>query len=151
MELYEDDPKRHTVEFRQPPGAINAGQASFWLNFTLAFVQGAAAFVHRVGGCTPGCNITMDANEPATIEGLLHVLDMACLTVPELDYRILSFWIKCTTKLDDGPWEEDVFEANDEARIKLKQRTSQMVSDGLAACAEKIEWGDLPFAEGNDE
>lgn len=39
--VLDDDPKRRTVEFRQPPGCASTDAAKNWIKFTVGFVTSA--------------------------------------------------------------------------------------------------------------
>ncbi|KAI4166334.1 MAG: hypothetical protein LQ342_000224 [Letrouitia transgressa] len=146
--LTNSDPRHSTIEFRQPPGSTTAHQATFWPQFALAFIHGAA--LYNIKGISPVTDAwsgpEIDSSQPPTMDLLCNLLVSGGKLVRGVDSGLIRNFVEGKKKLDEGLYDEEPFGPEDNAYISNIERDGKVIAKKLQARAN-ILLEELPFAE----
>lgn len=139
--LANSDPRRSSVEFRQPPGSTTAHQATFWPQFALAFVHGAAlckikGVVAPVPDPDARSGPEIDPSRPGTMDLLSRFLGSGAKHVGGVDPGLVRNFVEGKKKLEDGPYDEKPFGPEDEAYIQANERNGKVMVKKIQAHAD---------------
>lgn len=95
-----DKPQNSRIEFRQPPGSLTFEQATFWIQFTIAFVSGALT-------------AELKADHTGTLGGLSRLIEEGCNYNWPGDYMLFEKFIKDKHQLEEvRPEEYEAYRAS---------------------------------------
>ncbi|KAF2998837.1 hypothetical protein E8E13_002724 [Curvularia kusanoi] len=83
-----------TIEFRQPPGSVDAASTKLWVNSAVSFIQGALMSGH-----------TLDGTKTATLDDLRKFLINGAIQSGVKDHSMLSQLFDSKSKLPSGEFE----------------------------------------------